>query len=160
MRHTSNRAGIAEQEGIPLAIRRIENAALRNTVIGQEISSAKSGEQVLGTIHNFATALACRPGNREQIIFAIDFFHVRTFLLHIVIAGTSHLVHAHAAELAATASGFYAACVVVQLHIANLVATAVEHPDGSIVIEEQRRVVIEGQLHFAPRAGFDIGGFV
>ena len=126
MRHTANRAGIAEQKCIPLAIGSIKNAALRNTVIREEIPSAESGEQALGTVNDFATAFAGRPGNREQVVFAVHLFHVRAFLLHVVVAGAGHLVHAHAAELAALAAGLHAARIVIELHVANLVAAAVE----------------------------------
>ena len=160
VRHTSNRAGIAEQKCIPLAIGSIKDASLRNAVIGEEVPSAVTGKQALGAVNNFATALARRPGNREQVVFTVHLLHVRAFLLHIVVAGAGHLVDAHAANLATLAAGLYTARVVVQLHVANLVATAVEHPHGAIVIEEQRRVVVERELHFAPLAAFHVGGFV
>ena len=66
----------------------------------------------------------------------------------------------NAAELAALTASLHAACVVVQLHVANLVAAAVEHPNGAVVIEEEGRIVIERELHFAPLAAFHVGGFV
>ena len=160
VRHTANRAGIAEQKRIPLAIGSIENATLRNTVIREENSSCISAQEVLRTVNHFGTAGTVRPRNREQIVFAVYLFHVRAFLLHDIAALAGRLVHAHAAELTATATSLHAASVVVQLHVANLVATAVEHPHGAIVIKEQRRVMVERELHFGPLATFHIGGLV
>ena len=81
-------------------------------------------------------------------------------MLHIVIARTRHPVHTHATELTALATGLHARSIVVQLHIANLVATAVEHPCGTIVIKKQRRIMVEREFHFGPRAIFHIGGLV
>ena len=82
-----------DENGNPMA------NAYDQQVIGEEIPSAKSGEQALGTVNDFATAFAGRPGNREQVVFAVHLFHVRAFLLHVVVAGAGHLVHAHAAVL-------------------------------------------------------------
>ena len=164
VRQTANRTGVTEQQGIPLVIGRIKNTTLCYTVVGQKVPSAISREQILRTVNNFATTFAGRPRNSKQVILPVHLFHVRAFLLNIVISLrtrlSGHLVDTHAAEFATLAALFDAAGIVVQLHVADLVSAAVKNPGSTVVIEKQRRIVVKRKMNFGPRAIFHIGSLV
>ena len=160
--HTANRTGVTEQQGIPLAIGGVKNTTLGHTIILQKDSATIATQKTLGTVHDFGTACSARPRNGKQVILPINLFHVGAFLLHNVatIAFSRYAVNAHTAECTALAARLHARSIVVQLHIADFVSAAIKNPCRSVIIKEQRRVMVKRQMNFGPWAIFHIGSLV
>jgi hypothetical protein len=154
--NATHRAVIAKQVGIPIALRRIDQAALRHALVLQGNAAFIRAGDCVRAVDNHGAHAAPRPSDIEQVILAADLPHLGTFRRQADV-GSGHpagirdddLIHSTAFDTGNVRS---------QLDQPQ-VACPVDHVHAPVIVEEQRVVVQRGAKRVrGPRAILKVSG--